>query len=261
MNKKNSVMIGSFIVAALVGGLLLSFVGNASAALSPNISPNTSPNTLSLDYTLDSSNDPQASIYYNPTDGCLYGSNIAVTAITGIGTTQTNQNSLAVTGGLLNFVTGPLTGTAGNTWNFAQGGSITVTGGIAPLSITNASTPLLSGAFNSVSVTQMPLNGQLVFAMVGGTFSAVGTQSIYNYFNMPSGSSSTDGINLSFLATSGITNNSLNSQSIASGNIVNVPLTGPLTDPPTTPIPAAAWLFGSGLMGLAGLRGRRLAII
>ena len=249
MKKKNNVTIGSFIVAALVGGLLMSFVGNASAALSPN----TSPNTLSLDYTLDSSNDPQASIYYNPTDGCLHGSNIAVTEITGIGTTQTN--SLAVTGGLLNFVTGSLTGTTGNTWNFAQGGSITVTGGIAPLSITNASTPLLSGAFNSVSVTQMTLNGQLTFAIVGGTFSATGTQSIYNYFNMPSGSTSTDGINLSFLANSGITNNSLNSEGIASGNIINVPL----TDPPTTPIPSAAWLFGSGLMGLAGFRGRRFS--
>ncbi|MGD0585355.1 MAG: hypothetical protein ABSA86_06220 [Oryzomonas sp.] len=231
----------SSIVAALVGGLLLSFVGNASA-------------TLSLDYTLDSSNDPQASIYYNQNDRCLYGSNIAVSSITGIGTTQTTQNTQTITGGFLNFVTGPLTGTTGNIWNFAQGGSITVTGGFN----NNVSTPLLSGAFDSVSVTQMPLNGlPLTFAIVGGTFSAVGSQSIYNYFNIPSDSTSASGINLSFLATSGITNNSLTSNSIASGNIVNVLC----NDPAPTPIPAAAWLLGSGLLGLAGLRSRRLAIM
>jgi hypothetical protein len=216
-----------------------------------------------LDYTLDSSNDPQASIYYNPTDLRLHGSNIAVTSITGIGTTQTNQNSQAITGGLLNFVTGKLTGTTGNTWNFAQGGSITVTGGVAPLSITNVSTPLLSGAFDSVSVTQIPLFGQPTFAIVGGTFSAVGSQSIYNYFNMPSVSSSADSINLSFYATTGsIKNNNLNSNIIASGNILETSISTPVDNLIVpTPIPAAAWLLGSGLIGLAGLRSRRFSTL
>jgi hypothetical protein len=258
MNKKNNVTIKSFIVAALVGGILLSFVGSAPAAM---VLANSSQNTLSLDYTLDSSNDPQASIYYNPVDHCLYGTNIAVTAITGIGTTQTNPNSLAVTGGLLNFVTGQLTGTTGSVWSFAQGGSITVTGGITPLSISNVSTPLLSGAFNSISVTQIALSGQLTFAIVGGTFSGVGTQPVYNYFNIPSGSTSSSGINLSFLATSGITNTSLQSASIASGNIVDTSVSSNSDGSPgaQTPIPAAAWLLGSGLMGLAGLRGRKFS--
>jgi hypothetical protein len=237
----------SSIVAALVGGLLLSFVGNASA-------------TLSLDYTLGLSNGPPASIYYNPADLCLHGNNIAVTSITGIGTTP--ANSQTITGGFLDFVSGPFTGITGNTWNFSQGGSITVTGGIAPLSITNLSTSLLSGAFDSVFVTQMPLYGQLTFAIAGGTFSAVGSQSIYNYFNTPTGSTSGNGLNLSFIASPGIASNSFISNSINGGNIVNVLDTVPLGGGPlTTPIPAAAWLLGSGLLGLAGLRSRRLAVM
>jgi hypothetical protein len=246
MNVKDNVTIKSFFVAALVGGLFLSFAGNASA-------------TLSLDYSLDSSN-PLASITYNSSTGCLSGSDIAVTAITGIGTTQTNPNTLAVTGGQLNFVTGPLTGiTGGNTWNFSPGGSITVTGSITPL-ITNAT--LLSGAFESLSVTEMPLpqSGLLTFAIVGGTISGVGTQPVYSYFNIPSVSASASGLNLSFLATSGISINSLNSAGIASGNIFDTPISSN-SDGGTvpTPIPAAAWLFGSGLMGLAGLRNRKFS--
>lgn len=243
MNRTNRVTIMGYVVAALVAGSMMSFAGNAHAA-------------LSLDYTLDSSN-PSASIYFD--DNCLHGSNIAVTEITGIGGTN-NGNPLAITSGFLNFATGPLTsGTSGNTLTFASGGWITVTGGVPSLPTTNANTTLLYGSFGSVSVMEYPYGGP-AFDIFGGTFSTTGSPSpIYSYFQnfMPSVPSSSDGINLSFLATTGsIGNNTPTSNIIASGNILDTPN---CIEGAPTPIPAAAWLLGSGFMGLAGLRGRRFS--
>jgi hypothetical protein len=222
--------------SALVAGSLFMAAGNAHA-------------TLSLDYTLDSSS-PLATVYYNPTqDLFLHGSEIGVTKITGIETTQNAgaMNALSINGGTLNFVTGAFTGKTGNMWNFAGGGLISVVGGIAPLSIAYGST-LLSGSFTSAMVIEMPLYGQLKFDIVGATFNDIDHQQIYNYFNIPAGTSSAEGMNLSFIAI-GTVKDGFTSTSIASGNIVDVPT--------PTPIPAAAWLLGSGLLGLGGIRRKK----
>jgi len=244
MNKKKCGRFRNYITSVLVAGSLFMAAGNAHA-------------TLSLDYTLDSSN-PQATVYYNPTqDLYLHGSNIGVTKITGIETTQNAgaTNALSINGGALNFVSGAFSGKTGNTWNFAGGGSISVVGGIAPLSIANAST-LLSGSFTSVMVTELSFPGQLKFDIVGATFNDADHQSIYNYFNIPAGSVSTEGMNLSFIAN-GTVNGGFESTSLAGGNILDLPTLN-VQPPTTTPIPAAAWLLGSGLLGLVGVRRRTL---
>jgi hypothetical protein len=223
-----------FIAATLVAG-----AGSAHA-------------TLSLDYTIGSSN-PDASIYYTPVtgsggDASLHASNIAVTQITGIETSQNSgpAKALTVSGGVLSITTGSFTGKdeSSDMWKFG-GGTITVTGGILPLSIANGST-LLSGIFTSASVTELPLTGLLKFDIVGATFAGTDHPDIYRYFGIPVNSSSSDGLNLSFMANAGTLTHGFSSITIAGGTVADVPS--------PTPIPATACLLGSGLMGLFGIR-------
>src|ERR1039457_4911713 len=239
MDNKHRSKFRSIMVTALVaGGLFFTF--NKTHA------------TFSLGFTLDSNN-PPATVFYNPTqDLYLHGSNIGVTKITGIETTQNAAavNALSINGGALNFVTGAFTGKTGNTWNFAGGGSISVVGGITPLLIANGST-LLNGSFTTATVTELPLLGQLRFDIVGATFNDADHQLIYNYLNIPADSASAEGMNLSFIAN-GAANGGFVSTSIASGSIVDVPT--------PTPIPAAAWLLGSGLLGLVGIRRKTITL-
>gem|GEM_PF-1436645 len=205
--------------------------------------------TISLDYSLDSSN-PLASVYYNPAiDSYLHGSSIAVTTVTGITTPQNSgpAGALPITPGSLNFISGSFTGMSNNgtTWNFSGGGSIAITG---QTSLDSSSTTLLQGTFNSISVTQLFQTGQLEFNLIGASLNGTENQKIYSYFGIPVNSASSDGFNLSFIATPNASSNGFTSTSIASGNIVDIPT--------PTPIPAAAWLFGSGLLGFAGFRKR-----
>ena len=231
MNKKISSTLRNLMVATLVGGSLLVSVSSAHA-------------TLYLDYALDSSN-PQGSISYNPTlSPDLFGSNLAVTTITGNNTTQNagTANALSISGGALSFTTGAYTGQTGNTLSFAGGGTLSMTGAIGQLSIGSGS-PLLTGTFTSVTVTEIPLTSQLKIDIVGAAFNSVDHQLIYSYFGIPADSTSIDALNLSFIAN-GTVNGGFISDSIGSGDLLDFP----------TPIPAAAWLLGSGLMGLVGIR-------
>ena len=241
MNRSRITTYKTLLFGALFTATLTAGAGAAHAA-------------MSLDYALDSSN-PLASIYYNPLqDGMLHGSNIAVTNITGIDTTLNTGpgNALSISSGALNFITGAFSkktiGQNFNIWEFNGGGSISVTGGISQLSIASGST-LLNGSFSSATVTEFPLLGQLKFDIVGAAFNDVDHQLIYNHFNIPTDFASSEGMNLSFIAN-GAANGGFASSSIASGNIVDVPT--------PTPLPAAAWLLGSGLMGLVGIRRKKI---
>ena len=253
MNKKNNVTIKGFIVAALVGGSLLSFVGSADA-------------TLSLDYTFGFSN-PIPSITYNQASGTL-SCVIPVTTITGIDTPRNSDSPFLVSGGVLDFVTGKYDAQTGT---FAPGGTVTVTGGIPALSVPN-STLLLSGVFNSgASLTETPRPLQNWGGMndnFEASFTTTGSQSLYNYFYLgnPAVSSASEDISLSFIATIGLIVNN-NSNGLIGGNILDTPLSAPNGNsgtPVPTPLPAGFCLLGSGLMSLAGLRSRskdKLAIV
>jgi hypothetical protein len=219
-------------VMTLVSGLLLVGINYSHAS-------------MSLDYTLESNS--LTSVIYNPTNPYVIANNIGVTEIVGNGTPSNGGSALTIQGGALSFTTGALTSQSGNIWTFGNGGTLTLAGGISQLSIGNSSN-LVTGSFTSATLVEEAI-GSYQFNFVGATLFDTAQQSIYNYFGLPSNATGVAGLDFSFLANStengGFTSNSINSPAS-------------LTDVPNapTPIPAAAYLLGSGLMGLFGLRRR-----
>jgi hypothetical protein len=208
--------------------------------------------SLYLDYQL-AGNQSSGSVYYNPAaDGALHGANIAVLSLYGNETPLHAGISKDIQTGLLNFTTGGLSGTPttiGNTtvWNFGTPGTITLTGGISSMGIALGST-LLTGAFTSATATQFDY-GNFKFDLLFTSFGGADNQTINNYFGLLPGTNP-DTMSMTFYANA-ITGGGFGSTNIVGGNI---------TDNPTpTPIPAAAWLLGSGLMGLLGVRRKRSA--
>jgi hypothetical protein len=250
MIRKNKFSFKSFIVAALVGGSMVSSVGNANA-------------TFSLDYTFGFGN-PTPIIHYDPNTGTLAGT-IAITTITGIDTPQNSDTPFFLSGGVLSFVTGQYDAKSGI---FASGGTFTVTGGISGIpALSDPKTTLLSGSFDSgASLTETPRpakNGGGMSDVFEATMSTTGSQPLYKYFYLgtPTVSSATEDLSLAFVANLGLTANN-NANRLIGGNILETPVATPNGNiDATTPIPAALWLLGSGLMGLAGLRSRRSSVI
>ena len=197
---------------------------------------------LAIDYTV--TGDSLSSIIYDPSlDAFLHGNNLTVTGVTGTDTQLNAGVTLPILNGALNFQTGALTSATGTTWNFGSGGTITLQGGISAIGLPS-NTTLITGSFNSASVTELAL-GTYQFDIVGATFGDSDNPNIYQYFGVPDNSTCTNALNLSFIGTSN-----------AGGGFTSINnYGGVVVDSPTpTPIPAAAWLFGSGLMGLVGLR-------
>ena len=200
---------------------------------------------LSIDYTVGGS----GLISYDPTvNNFLNGNALNVTGVTGNDAKLNTGITLPIIDGLLNFQTGALTSLTGNSWNFGSGGTITLQGGIAALNLPTGTT-LLSGSFLSASVTALPL-GSYQFDIMGASLEGTDNQNIYQYYGIPAGSGSSLALNLSFIGMSN-----------AGGSFTSLNnFGGIVVDSPTpVPIPAAAYLFGSGLMGLLGIR-RRMKI-
>jgi hypothetical protein len=213
-------------------------------------SPGAARASLYLDYQL-AGNQSSGSAYYNPAaDSALHGTNISVVSLYGNETPLNSGVSQGIQSGLLSFTTGGLSGTStiGNTtvWNFGTPGSLTLTGGISALGIASGSN-LLTGAFTSATATQINY-GYFKFDLVFTSFGGTSNQTINNYFGVLPGTNP-DTMTMTFYA------NAINGGGFRSTNIVS----GNITDNPTpAPIPAVAWLLGTGLMGLAGLRRREV---
>lgn len=190
--------------------------------------------------------DASSSIVYDPAkENALYGENLLVTGVTATDVQQNNGGTLAISGGILSFKTGVLTSHAGNVWNFAPGGTITLKGEIPSINV--PSSTLLEGNLYSVSATEYPL-GLYVLEIVSGTFTSTSHSGISQYFGAPGGLVSSDVLSLSFLSNTNI------SGGFSGNNLFN----GIVVDSVTpTPVPAAFWLFGSGLAGLAGVAGKK----
>src|SRR5579871_325511 len=58
----------------------------------------------------------------------LVGSGIGVGQVAGNQTAMNSGQTLAITGGTLNFTSGAFTSAGANTWNFSSGGTFSVTG-------------------------------------------------------------------------------------------------------------------------------------
>ncbi len=173
----------------------------------------------------------------------LKGVNIQVDTVAGIGTPLNSMVLLPITGGLLNFTTGNLTGFDQYHWNFGGGGpaSIVLTGGITTLGIPDNST-LLTGTVMSALVTYHVDNQ--TFRVLDETLLDTKNDVLEKYYYGQNYPGWLGGLNLSFIANNGNPPpNAFASDLIASGDIIN---NQPI------PEPATMLLLGFGLIGLAG---------
>jgi hypothetical protein len=176
----------------------------------------------------------------------LQGAGIDVDDIVGLGT-PSNDNILSkCLFCVLDFTTGGSTGG----WNFGAGGTITIIGGVdlsfdGTQEIANGST-LLSGTFYSAKVVDLG-SGSFEFQIVGGSFTDTKHPELLAFYGLPE-VNYIGGLNISF-STSANPDEAFTSTQIFSGDIVNQPV----------PVPAAVWLFGSGLLGLVGIARRKKA--
>lgn len=185
------------------------------------------------------------SISYAGGSSPLTGTSISVDNIIGINTPNNSSVSSQCISCTLNFSSGSFVNynAPTQTWNFNGGGAITVTGGVdlgANSSVDiPVNTTLLSGAFNSASVTKLP-TGFFDFRIAAGSFTDMKDAALLAFYGLPIGANYAGGLGLTFSAQ-GI-GNAFTSTSIFGGSIVNAPV----------PVPAAIWLMLSALGGLFG---------
>lgn len=190
------------------------------------------------------------SISYDGTGGGLIGTNIEVDNVVGLATpAYANVTSLCVSC-VLNFTTGAFLNAGGaNTnnngwWGFGSGGSITITGGVQLQGATDIplGSTLLSGAFTSAFVQDLGSQVKVTF----GSFTDTKHADLLSYYGLTPGSPFEGALTLLFgFANTGV-GEAFTSTSVFSGNVVNA----------IVPLPAAVWLFVSGVIGVLTL-GRR----
>lgn len=186
------------------------------------------------------------SISYNGTGGALIGTNIDVDNVVGLSTpANANVTSTCLTC-TLNFTSGLNTSAGGGTWQFGSGGSISITGGVdfSVGSDIPVGSTLLTGTFSSATVSDTG-----VFEVTFGSFTDVKHAGLLSYYGMPSGNY--DGSLTILFSAVGGPGNAITSTSLFGGSIANVA---------AVPVPAAAWLFGSGLLGLYSAMRRKIAL-
>ncbi len=208
------------------------------------------------------------SIYYNGGNTALYGTGISVDSLIGSGMLVNGGTTLSCVNCSLDFSTGNYYGTnsytnAGITltdWLFNGGGNISLTGSIVDSSNNTvvANGTLFSGNFSGAATLQLATNS-FTLSVAAGAFSGTNGTDLLNYFGLPvTGSSLTGGMLIGFtpvvMPAVPTVGTAFASSSISSGYVTNN-----ITNT-VVPLPAAAWLFISGLMGLGVVR-RRMASV
>ena len=197
-------------------------------------------------------------ISYTGGSNPLMGANISVDNIIGLNTSSNANVRSQCMSCTLNFSSGSFGGitTPGGvkTWNFTNGGSITVMGGVDLGSNSTVdiplSTTLLSGVFSSASVTQ-ETNGNFGLRIAQGSFSDSKDATLLAFYGLPIGVSYDGDLNIDFTAKKlqgNSDSNAFGSSSIREGTIANSPV--------PVPLPAAAWLMLSALGGFLGFARR-----
>ena len=157
----------------------------------------------------------------------------------------------------LNFNTGLLSNAGGANpnnsgwWSFGSGGTITICGGVQLQGGTDIAlgSTLLNGSFNNAFVQDLGVQG---FKVTFGTFTDTKNDTLLSYFGLTPGTPFQGALTLLFGSTNPGVGGAFTSTSVFSGNVVNAPA--------AVPLPAAALLFGSGLLGLAGALRKKLTL-
>jgi hypothetical protein len=184
-------------------------------------------------------------ISYTGGSSALIGSNIEVDNVVGLSTPANANVTSVCLSCLLNFNSGTLTGSGpqnGGWWSFGSGGTISITGGVQLQGGTDIplGTTLLTGSFNNAFVQDLGTQFKVTF----GSFTDTKNVDLLSYYGLPLGLYN-GALTLLFAAPDNGAGSAFTSTSVFSGNVVNAPA--------PVPLPAAAWLFGSGLIGLAGV--------
>lgn len=184
----------------------------------------------------------------------LIGRNISVDNVIGLNTPSNagvfgrcDRCTLNFSSGAFENITTESNGFS--TWNFSGGGAISVVGGIDfDLNPSNSldiarGTTLLSGTFDSVSVTQLDAD-RFGIRLAEGAFSDTKNATLLAFYGLPIGIDYLGDLAISFDATR--RGQGFGSSSVFNGTIVNSPV----------PVPAALWLMLSALAGLFGFTKR-----
>jgi hypothetical protein len=149
-----------------------------------------------------------------------------------------NSASFEITNGMLNFTSGNhISG-----WSWGPGGSITITGGVPGIGISDG-TKLMSGSFNSAEVYR---SGP-TFKVTVSEFLDTKDLTLVSYFGFDPRSSWVGDFQINFFTQNGIEiGQFFESTSVDSGNVFNTPV----------PIPPTILLLGAGLMGVGFIRKR-----
>lgn len=196
------------------------------------------------------------SISFAGTPAPLVGTDIPVDTVLGIDTPLNSAVYVDCIDCFLSFETGGFTGFSAPFWYFADGGSITLIGGVdlngggigagdIPLG-----TMLLSGFFTGPQ-TVTDLGSEMKIA--GAAFMDTKDSDLTGFYGLPGGSAIYDG-GFNFFFTAPQNNLSFTSNVILNGSINNTPYDG---TPAPVPEPATLLLLGSGLVGLVFFRRRR----
>ena len=215
------------------------------------------PAAMAVEIDFNISAPTSGSISYDGTPtGALVGSNIGVSSVAGLSTPANSNVAETCVSCVLNFSSGAFTSAGGPNvnnngwWKFGSSGSITITGGVTLPGGTDipADSPLLTGSFINATVQDLGLQG---FKVTFGTFTDTKNDTLLSYFGLTPGTPFQGALTLLFAAPDNGVGSAFTSTSVFSGNVVNA----------VVPVPAAALLFGSGLLGLAGafLKKRSLA--
>ncbi len=197
-------------------------------------------------------------ISYNGAGGGLTGLNIEVDEVVGIDTpANANVTSLCVSC-VLNFTSGSLSNAGGpppsgnnnGWWSFGSGGSITITGGVQLQGSTDipVGTTLMSGTFNNAFVQDLGTQFRVTF----GSFSDTKHAELLSYYGLTPEPFS-GALTLLFGSSNGGVGSAFTSTSVFGGSVVNTP--SPVNP---VPLPAAIWLFGSGVVALFAGRARQV---
>jgi hypothetical protein len=196
--------------------------------------------TLDLNVSADAC---QGVVGYGGGSTPLVASGLGVDSIKWTDSPRNPNQVLDLMGGQLDFTTGAFRGTAGGTgWNFAKGGSVSVTGAIPSLGIA-AGTVLLEGSFTGTTTVRPQDASDL--KVLGATSLHVVNAQLASYLGLPTGGTISSRVSDIFHAQ-GTPGASFASSCPTSDQQVTVPEPGMIE------------LYASTLLGLTAWGRRRL---